>query len=1156
MAWTDCAEVVPCLVPAAPSGYAAGAVVEVVFDSSRAVAEGRLRADRKDLHVVRAGAAIDRVLVDTKTIAFRLQAAIAPGVASTEYSIRIGYPAEAAEPAQNPRQVFPFYVDGADLAALVRSGSVSAFAQPRPGFLKRPDPVIAHDPVNNWGVRDVWGLVFDGSLYHAWFADAGLQGYATSPDLYTWTRRTGTYPAFPSVNAPIAPRQVAAISPQFQLSGGDWFALTVASGPLGFSDPAPPWWIMGAMTGPTLQGPWTYLGRVIEPGPLGYWDDNAGEWVPASLDEATTSAASVGTVDGGATYLLFHGTMTGHPWRGVGLVTATDLRNPATYVKTREVVLDGLTEQVENPVWMHDPARGMYYILACHIGDKDALGEHIVSQALYWSTDPLNWDPNNKTTIVEPTHGKWDEASCGLNSHPTVRAGVLYNFFDGSDKARLENPAYGVNWGHSAGIAEARWPFLWGSGIQLAAGATIESPAAVLVGDGVLRARVRFRSSGAGVGFGVRGGGNSYILRPPAVAGDYAGNLRVSVDGAAATSTNYRRVLNHTKTIEFRRTGSTLSIIYSGWKVWEGAASSGPLTVYAEGDLVVEEARAVSAIVPATTELQQIAGDAAAGHGGAAGALTQKRPVGGAAGGQAAAGAELRQAYRDVRHLTITAGAATKEIGVAALTAASGGEETSIRLFPSGYYGPTVDLVGAGGGQAGAAGTARIGVPLVGGAGGQAGAGAAPFQARPLAGGAGGHADAGAAPSQARPLAGAAGGQAGAGAGPSQALPLVGGAGGHADAGPAGVGQAGAEAQDVSGAAGGAGGAAAVLGQALPVAAGGGGQAGAAAVLGQAQPLAGGAGGQGGGAAQQGEGRALAGEAGGQAGAAGSLEQDQALAGGAGGQAAAGAAAVVSEHLRGTAGGHADVDGAALPGGGLVALTGTAGGQAGAQLATSDPGGPPLPHVIITRASRRPTIAARRVGGVNLLTNAGFIVDTDGNGMPDGWYYYGTNTSSSAIDSVDIPFGGTNALVATFTVDVSPTPRLAPQRTAGNLPFIAAGVPIVVSAYVKTTAGKSIHIGYKGANAAGTEVYQGNATLITATGAWQRVILKHVPTGSYYLFPTFGISSAVTGDVFRLAGAQLEFGTVASPFVLKAPVERYGRPTIARTNPRPRIRIA
>src|SRR6266702_3705322 len=103
-------------IPASPSGYAAGAVATLAFETHVPIDAGQMRADRHDLRLVRDTGScveIDRVLTNTATILFRVQAAIAPNTACTDYWLYYGSP-NASAPPENPRNVYPVFINPAD----------------------------------------------------------------------------------------------------------------------------------------------------------------------------------------------------------------------------------------------------------------------------------------------------------------------------------------------------------------------------------------------------------------------------------------------------------------------------------------------------------------------------------------------------------------------------------------------------------------------------------------------------------------------------------------------------------------------------------------------------------------------------------------------------------------------------------------------------------------------------------------------------------------------------------------------------------------------------------------------------------------------------------------------------------------------------------
>jgi hypothetical protein len=318
--------------------------------------------------------------------------------------------------------------------------------------------------------------------------------------------------------------------------------------------------------------------------------------------------------DGGASYECVYSTGAGSPQsRGAALATAPHPLGPWT--KERELI--PRSDQVENPRILYDPARGVWYLLTNHIG-KDSLGEHTVSHVLYWSTDRRTWSVLNKTLALEPDAGAWDDYTIGLPSTEVVRDGVLYLAYDGKTLANF-NP----HKDRDIGIAEARFPFAWGDSVRVSAGSSVRA-SAFLVGDGTAKVRVKLQASGdANVPciVSLRSAQHTYdagmmgrlmelyegwwenVFSPGVlIDGTYSAS-----DGTVASGTleisSQERYTAQTKTIEFVRSGASMTIRFSGLTIWTGACDTAPLDLYADGDLQIEEAWVVSSPAQATLVL-------------------------------------------------------------------------------------------------------------------------------------------------------------------------------------------------------------------------------------------------------------------------------------------------------------------------------------------------------------------------------------------------------------------------------------------------------------------------------------------------------------------------------------------------------------------------
>ena len=130
------------------SGAAAGAVATLTIDTRSLITGGLLRPDRNDLRLVYNNQEIDRVLTDTGTVMFRVQAPIAINGTDSGYYLYYGNPSELTSPLSNRANVYPFYADGSSTAPFIVSGTAPIIeAMPKPEFLKfSNNPVLRRTP--------------------------------------------------------------------------------------------------------------------------------------------------------------------------------------------------------------------------------------------------------------------------------------------------------------------------------------------------------------------------------------------------------------------------------------------------------------------------------------------------------------------------------------------------------------------------------------------------------------------------------------------------------------------------------------------------------------------------------------------------------------------------------------------------------------------------------------------------------------------------------------------------------------------------------------------------------------------------------------------------------------------------------------------------
>jgi hypothetical protein len=88
-----------------------------------------------------------------------------------------------------------------------------------------------------------------------------------------------------------------------------------------------------------------------------------------------------------------------------------------------------LEEQVENTSLYFEPQNKTWFLFTNHVGIRGGQ-EYTDAVWVYWSKDPLKWDPANKAVVLDPSNCKWTRNVIGLPS--VVKSGNrLALFYDG-----------------------------------------------------------------------------------------------------------------------------------------------------------------------------------------------------------------------------------------------------------------------------------------------------------------------------------------------------------------------------------------------------------------------------------------------------------------------------------------------------------------------------------------------------------------------------------------------------------------------------------------------------------------------------------------------------------------------------------------------------
>ncbi len=556
------------LVSGGSAGVAVGAVASVAVDTRALITGSLLRPDRNDLRLVYNDNEIDRVLTDTGTILFKVQAPVAAAGSDGNYYLYYGNPNELAVPMSSKGNVYPFYVDGSSTEAFYVTGPAPVVtAMPKPEFLKFSDNPVLRRTANSgdWkNVRDLNTLWYEDGWYYV-FYDAddagtidGVAGWGTylakSRDLSNWTKLGPVLQ--PGSSGLDSGSASGAYVNKF---GSTYYMYYLGTPNILLGVPADPYVGMLA-TATSISGPYIKQGVVL---PLG-----AG----GSFDEAVTLINSVW--NDGITYKALYSAT------GLGYADSSDPSGPWN---NRACVLPG-SEGVENPVLIFDSSSGHYYLFANNV-QQQSYGyqwRYTDSIVMYWSTDPASWNVANKTTVISPGYGAWDGYVIGLMSSIVRGDGVIYAAYDG----RAQPPEEELVWGHEfrdGAMVEAKFPFAWGSRINVANGTTLLSKQTF--GDGILKVTARMAGS------------NTTRVGLSDGTPDWYAKMLFQVDGGGSFSINnksykivggFDRVKGQTKTFEIRRSGATASYIFDGVPIVTTTGPTGNMPIYIAGDVAIE----------------------------------------------------------------------------------------------------------------------------------------------------------------------------------------------------------------------------------------------------------------------------------------------------------------------------------------------------------------------------------------------------------------------------------------------------------------------------------------------------------------------------------------------------------------------------------------
>ena len=293
---------------------------------------------------------------------------------------------------------------------------------------------------DNLGAREA-SVVFHDGVFHLFYdgakADVGWRAcLATSSDLKTWKH----FGPVLELGDEGAPDSATATSPWFYHENGLWHTYYLGcrqTSPKPECVPQTPYLTCKA-DATSLTGPWqkrydvvavspkhgTYYGETACPGWIFHYGDQYRMFFSAAAENPSDPVA-------------------GRIQRTLGLLSAPTLDGPWTAPVQPALPLE---EQIENSSLYYEPANGYWFLFTNHVG-IDARGEYTDAIWVYWSKDPLNWDPNHKAVVLDGRNCSWSHDSIGMPS--VVKSGdKLAMFYDapGGDSISHMKRHIGLAW--------------------------------------------------------------------------------------------------------------------------------------------------------------------------------------------------------------------------------------------------------------------------------------------------------------------------------------------------------------------------------------------------------------------------------------------------------------------------------------------------------------------------------------------------------------------------------------------------------------------------------------------------------------------------------------------------------------------------------------
>ncbi len=285
------------------------------------------------------------------------------------------------------------------------------------------------DSCDRYGAREA-SLFRDGDRWYLFYDGAGEDGWkaclAESTDLVNWTKLGAVLPLGQGREIDSA----CAASPWVIKEGDLWHMFYLGSPN---ASPAPE---------RVPQFPYLTL-KATAQSPRGPWIKDH-SFIPFTTrpDSWMESTASPGYIvrHNGEYIQYFSGSIEINngkaPWaeRTLGIAKTKDLNLPW---EVQEEPILPLEEQIENSSIYYEEESKTWFLFTNHIGMEDhpehGLIEYTDSIWVYWTKDPMKWNPKDKAVVIDGLNCSWSYRCIGMPSVARVgnRLAVLYDAPEG-----------------------------------------------------------------------------------------------------------------------------------------------------------------------------------------------------------------------------------------------------------------------------------------------------------------------------------------------------------------------------------------------------------------------------------------------------------------------------------------------------------------------------------------------------------------------------------------------------------------------------------------------------------------------------------------------------------------------------------------------------